>query len=153
MAEFKIDPECEVNDCSRSVLARGWCSMHYERWRKYGDPLTVYPRGWRGTLAERFWARVAVGSHDECWLWQGPLLASGYGAIGTGTGSEIQSTHRVSYELTYGPISAGLFVLHRCDVRACVNPAHLFLGTAQDNVSDMIAKGRAAWQRETDYAF
>lgn len=51
-------------------------------------------------------------------------------------------THRVSYELHVGPIPDGLFILHRCDVPACVNPDHLFVGSAADNVADMMAKGR-----------
>jgi hypothetical protein len=73
-----------------------------------------------------------------CWLWTRGCSADGYG-----TGNRSQYAHRWSYELANGPIPAGMYVLHRCDTPACVNPGHLFLGTALDNMRDMIAKGRA----------
>lgn len=53
--------------------------------------------------------------------------------------------HRVSWELTYGPIPDGRFVLHRCDVRTCINPDHLFLGSHKDNMRDMAVKRRSAY--------
>jgi hypothetical protein len=67
----------------------------------------------------------------------------GYGAIAVH--GRMLKAHRVSWELAYGPIPAGLYVLHRCDVRDCVNPEHLFLGTHEDNQKDMRAKGRAKY--------
>jgi hypothetical protein len=88
---------------------------------------------------DRFWAKVAKGA--GCWLWTGST-SRGYGYVWTG--ERIETAHRVSWYFAHGPIPEGLLVLHRCDVRACVNLAHLFLGTQRDNVHDAMAKGRHA---------
>lgn len=77
-----------------------------------------------------------------CWLWTRRLGPAGYGAL-TVRGRP-QLAHRVAYVVHRGPIPDGLWVLHRCDTPACVNPAHLFLGTHTDNVRDMVAKGRVS---------
>ena len=88
--------------------------------------------------AGRLWSRIQRG--DDCWLWQGPRQNHGYGTL-RHEGRD-QLAHRVVWELTNGPIPDGLHVLHRCDIPACCNPAHLWLGTHQENMADMIAKGR-----------
>lgn len=87
---------------------------------------------------DRFWSKVT--KTDTCWLRQGKLRSDGYATV-TYKGRN-QLTHRVAYQLAYGPISNDIKVLHRCDVRNCVRPDHLFLGTLADNIHDMIAKGR-----------
>lgn len=94
----------------------------------------------RTPLMDRFWAKVR--KTDTCWLWTG-CTRYGYGLIGSGgTFGRMVLTHRLSWELHRGPIEDGLFVLHKCDIRACVNPDHLFLGTQDDNIKDMDSKAR-----------
>lgn len=91
-------------------------------------------------LDSRFWPKVAIGLPGECWLWTASVGGPGYGQINF---QGIPATaHRLVYELYFGPIPPGKFVLHKCDIRRCCSPEHLFLGTPADNVADMIGKGR-----------
>lgn len=90
------------------------------------------------TLKTRFWKKVHRGA--GCWIWTGTRNSNGYGILR----SEGQSlrAHRLSYEFHIGQVPDGLFVCHKCDVPSCVNPDHLFLGTAKDNSEDMMRKKR-----------
>lgn len=86
---------------------------------------------------------------DTCWLWKGVKNRGGYGQMCDRRGPRlIVPVHRVAWTLARGPIPPGLMVLHHCDVRHCVNPDHLYLGTARDNVHDAINRGRLVLTRD-----
>lgn len=95
------------------------------------------------SVEARYWAKVQRSGTDECWLWLAFINPSGYGMIRIGRRMEL--SNRVSWTITNGPIPDGLHVLHRCDVRACCNPQHLFLGTNSDNIADKVRKGRSSF--------
>ena len=117
---------CTIDGCEKFQSARGWCSMHYERWRKYGDTSRGKP-----TARERLLAKV--DTTGTCWLWTGFIADNGYG--GFSIGYSRVSAHRASYELFVGPIPEGLVIDHLCRVRHCVNPDHLEAVTQSVNVS------------------
>lgn len=104
-------------------------------------------------LEQRFWAKVR--KTGTCWIWTGCVMSNGYGSItdrARATRSPSVLVHRLSWELAYGDVPRGLCVLHRCDVRVCVRPDHLFLGTLADNCRDRTAKGRTAKSEDNRHA-
>lgn len=90
-------------------------------------------------LSEWFWLHVKK-VHGGCWEWTGACSHNGYGTLSTSYPE--RRAHRYVWLTQHGPIPRGMLVLHKCDNRRCVNPSHLFLGTAKDNTRDMQAKGR-----------
>jgi uncharacterized protein (DUF1778 family) len=92
--------------------------------------------------SERFWRKVKKGTDSECWYWLRGTTYDGYGIFWIGDG-KTTTAHRFSWELANGPIADGYWVLHKCDTPYCVNPAHLFLGTEEDNRNDKLRKGRS----------
>ena len=91
-------------------------------------------------LSERFWPKVSRSSRG-CWLWRGAKTRGGYGILALVNGVHT-TAHRAAWLLFFGPIRPGIYVLHRCDNPACVNPSHLWVGTQKANIHDMMAKGR-----------
>lgn len=89
---------------------------------------------------EKFWARVKRG--PSCWEWQGNLGAQEYGRLRVGSDRAHFRAHRVAYFIAFQNDPGEMLVCHKCDNPKCCNPAHLFLGTAQDNSDDKVAKGR-----------
>jgi hypothetical protein len=105
-----------------------------------GETLCVSPKHLarrRDTYESRFWAIVEKTNH--CWRWNGLKSTDGYGSFFMG---RLMNAHRASWIINVGKIPAGMSVLHKCDVRECVNPQHLFLGDQLDNMRDCSEKKR-----------
>lgn len=87
---------------------------------------------------DRFWRKV--DKTGKCWIWTGAASRNGYGKLRLS--KRYYLAHRLSYQIKNGEVSKGLLVCHTCDIRLCVNPDHLFLGTHQDNAQDKVNKNR-----------
>lgn len=145
---------CLIEGCEKKHFGKGLCQMHHKRYWRHGDPSVRYAAGnskWsHEEFKLHFWAKVdRSGGPEGCWPWLGVRNASGHGRVNRERGSPLY-THRVAYELSSGVrLAKGDLVCHRCDNPPCCNPAHLFVGTAADNIHDMVAKGRAWFQNRT----
>jgi hypothetical protein len=127
---------CSFLDCENPANSRGLCHKHYLRLWENNDSLIS--KRFIGTEKERFFHNV--NKTPDCWLW----IASKTKGYGVFPNKLIRSrlAHRYSFRIAFGFLDENLLVLHKCDTPACVNPAHLFLGTHQDNATDKISKGR-----------
>ena len=94
------------------------------------------------SLAHKLDHYSARDTKTGCRLWSGAINDTGYGQIKINNVTKY--AHRLSWELINGPIPPGLYICHKCDVRRCINPNHLFLGTPKDNMQDAVKKGRVA---------
>lgn len=141
-----IKKKCGVDGCPTKHYTQGYCAKHYCRLKKHGDLnavnyhyTNIYP-----TL-EDYFHKNTIKETNGCWIWTGTKLRRGYGGVGStrwGKQFKIYSAHRLSYFYYKGEIPEGIFVCHSCDNPSCINPDHLFLGTHEDNMRDMINKAR-----------
>ncbi len=95
---------------------------------------------------EEFLMALREDPSTGCWLWTKSVRSSGYGQVNW-RGVRSAAAHRVAWELYCSKVPEGLWVLHKCDVRLCCNPSHLYLGTVVENSADMVARGRQARNR------
>ena len=98
---------------------------------------------------ERFWGYVNYNGPNGCWMWDGPMGTYGYGVIGAN--NKLLMAHRISETIARGD-PGPLYVCHRCDNPRCVNPDHLFAGTQDDNMKDMVCKGRSCRGEKSGHA-
>lgn len=142
---------CSVDGCERPHLARGWCKLHYDRWRhRGGDPaIPLPPHGFQPghpgrprttDYAALFESKVDRSNPDGCHLWTGGVDRDGYGLFHV-KGRQVRAS-RYALEQILGPLPLDVLACHHCDNPPCVRGDHLFPGTAKDNVQDMIRKGR-----------
>lgn len=143
---------CSIPECKKEVECRGWCPAHYQKWRKYGDPLATRPwsMGERTVtpVMERFWRKVTLEgawprdlSLGRCYEWTA-ATREGYGVFHPVKGKTVAAHRFILENDLKRPLLPGMFACHRCDNRACVRRSHLYEGTPQDNVRDMVERGR-----------
>lgn len=133
---------CSVDGCDNPHRSLGYCEAHYLRNLRYGDPLGGAARNF-DSPEQAFAARTEW--RGDCLIWTGGRTSHGYGQIRVGGRQE--HAHRYAYRRTHGDIPEGLVVRHKCDTPLCVNADHLEVGTQRENMGDMIARGRASWQK------
>lgn len=130
---------CSMDGCDRPFLAKGYCSLHYERLRS-GRPLDAKTRIY-GSRDVRFWAKVLKSG--GCWEWTAGKNRGGYGVLG-GNDDGPRLAHRISCEIHHGPIPDGLVIDHKCHNRGCVNPDHLRAVTFAANVQNRSGATRSS---------
>jgi HNH endonuclease len=132
-------PTCTFDGCERPHEARGYCTLHYDRWKRHGDP-GVTRRSTLLTWQERYEMCVVRG--EGCWGWSGTTTTTRGYTVAKMPSPAGTLASRASWLLHRGPIPEGLSVLHHCDEPLCTNPEHLYLGTQSQNMKDMWARAR-----------
>lgn len=121
--------QCKVDDCWRPPHIRGFCGPHYNKVKRYGDPLAGKAVRSGATDLER-WSHY-IDVQGDCWIWTGSKNSQGYSGFYYHGGR--QSGHVVGWLLLVGPVPAGLELDHLCRVPSCVNPDHLEPVTSREN--------------------
>jgi hypothetical protein len=126
--------------CGRTARG-GWCAGHRKRWERYGDVRADTPLRPRNDIEATFWTKVDRRA-DGCWQWTASVTSKGYGMVSVSGTS--RRAHRVAYELLIRRIPEGLQIDHLCRNTSCVNPAHMELVTAAENLRRANAARRAS---------
>jgi hypothetical protein len=142
-----MNARCSIADCASAAYCRTWCTKHYARWQKHGDP-TAYRPDDRPT-ADRFWENVSKDGPTPnirpelgpCWSWALSTDQKGYGRFWDG--KRHRKAHGYAYEVSFGSMSEGLEPDHLCRNRGCVNPDHL------EAVTHRVNSQRAAYTKIT----
>jgi hypothetical protein len=130
---------CSIDGCEKPVLSRGWCSAHWTRWSRHGDPLSGGIDRLFGDPFDRVMARTE--RIDDCLAYMGSRTADEYGYL-TVNKAKLYA-HRIVAERHLGPAPADRpYVLHLCDHPWCVEIIHLRYGTQAENIEDALRRGR-----------
>lgn len=142
----KPDDTCDLHGCEAPFAARGMCRKHYMAWYRAtpAEERTPSTGVCRLTVEQRFWSKVdRSAGQDACWPWKPPKDRKGYGEFHVSPERGKVRAHTFAVELTTGePCPPGNEGCHRCDNPPCCNPLHVYYGTRQQNVDDMLRRRR-----------
>lgn len=134
-------PVCSIEGCNQPIRGRGWCTKHYQRWSKYGDPLVTQKRP-HGTSLAWLKEQVAFRDRSECWVWPFNLTPDGYGTTKYNGGRCCAHGLAMILDGRPQPAPPNHHALHSCDNPPCCNPDHSRWGTHLQNLQDMQARNR-----------